>query len=111
MRRVRVVAWLLGAVLTTSCVLTPTSTGDAASLYPPPVTLAQCTKVVRTEVIKKGHITIATDNPVLAPWFVKNKPSNHEGYEDTVAYEIAHELGFTSKEVRWVVEPYADSYQ
>lgn len=110
MRRVRVVAWLLGPSLVLASVLTPAGPGGASSEYPPTPTTAQCTKIVRSEVTDKGHLTIATDNPVLAPWFVKNDPTDHAGYEDVLAYDIAHALGFTNKQVRWVVEPYASSY-
>jgi polar amino acid transport system substrate-binding protein len=108
MRRVRVVACLLAAGLVATTTVT---VSGAASLYPPPVTLQQCTKIVKTEVMTKGILTIATDNPVLAPWFEKNTPTNHSGFEDVLAYDLAKELGFAAKQVKWVVEPYADSYQ
>jgi polar amino acid transport system substrate-binding protein len=58
----------------------------------------------------KGVLTVATDNPVFTPWFVKNKPSNGQGYESAVAYAIAHQLGFKPSQVVWVTEPFSSSY-
>jgi polar amino acid transport system substrate-binding protein len=110
MRRVRVLAMLLGPLIVVSLSIPAPGPSGASSKSATPVSSVECTKIVRSEVIDKGHLTIATDNPVLAPWFEKNDPENHDGYEDTVAYNIAHVLGYTSKSVRWVVEPYAESY-
>jgi polar amino acid transport system substrate-binding protein len=74
-------------------------------------TLKQCSTIVRTELYAKGHLTIATDNPVYAPWFINNTPSNDEGYESALTYLIAKDFNFAAKNVKWVTEPYADSYQ
>ena len=51
---------------------------------------ASCTHAsIQNELYTKGVLTVATDNPVYTPWFVKNKPSNGKGYESAVAYAIA----------------------
>ena len=49
----------------------------------------------------KGKLTIATDSPAYAPWFVDDEPSNGKGYESAVAYAIADELGFAKDDVVW----------
>jgi polar amino acid transport system substrate-binding protein len=69
-------------------------------------TLSKCLKAVRSEVIKKGRITVATDSPALAPWFVDDSPSNGKGYESAVAYRVAATLGFRAAKVSWYNEPY-----
>ena len=65
---------------------------------------------IQSELYTKGVLTVATDNPVFTPWFVKNKPSNGQGYESAVAYAIAAQLGFTKSQVVWVTEPFSSSY-
>jgi len=58
----------------------------------------------------KGQLTVATDDPVYAPWFIKNTPANGKGYEGAVAYAIAAKLGFSKSQVVWVHEPFSSSY-
>jgi len=65
---------------------------------------------IQNELYTKGVLTVATDNPVYTPWFVKNKPSNGQGYESAVAYAIAAQLGFKPSQVVWVTEPFSSSY-
>jgi polar amino acid transport system substrate-binding protein len=57
-----------------------------------------------------GQLTIATDSPAYDPWFTNNTPSNGKGYESAVAYAIATQLGFSTSQVTWVVEPFDSSY-
>jgi polar amino acid transport system substrate-binding protein len=57
-----------------------------------------------------GQLTIATDSPAYDPWFSNNTPSNGKGYESAVAYAIATQLGFSTSQVTWVVEPFDSSY-
>jgi polar amino acid transport system substrate-binding protein len=61
-------------------------------------------------VLADGVLTIATDQPAFEPWFVNNDPTNEKGFESAVAYAVAEELGFSSTEVVWVVEPFNKSY-
>jgi polar amino acid transport system substrate-binding protein len=84
--------------------------GSAATWATTP-SLKQCTTIVRGELYAKGHVTVATDNPVYAPWFVNNTPANGQGYESALAYLVAKEFDFTTKNLKWVTEPFADSYQ
>ena len=58
----------------------------------------------------KGILTVATDDPAYPPYFEDNKPSNGKGLESAVAYAVAKQLGFTTKEVKWVIEPFDSSY-
>jgi len=58
----------------------------------------------------KGQLTIGTDSPAYEPWFADNLPSNGKGYESAVAYAVAKQLGFTPGQVKWIVEPFNNSY-
>lgn len=105
MRRITLAALvLLGALFS---VATHVPAG-ASSAVP---TLKQCKTLVKKELFQTGHLTIATDNPVDAPWFIKNTPSNGLGFESALSYSLASELGFTPKQVKWTTEHYTDSYQ
>ncbi|MDA8309018.1 MAG: ABC transporter substrate-binding protein [Actinomycetota bacterium] len=57
-----------------------------------------------------GHLTVATDAPAYPPWFEHNRPSDGQGYESAVAYDVAKKLGFKPSQVRWVVETFNASY-
>jgi polar amino acid transport system substrate-binding protein len=57
-----------------------------------------------------GQLTVATDSPAYDPWFNNNTPSNGKGYESAVAFAIATQLGFSTNQVKWVVEPFDSSY-
>lgn len=61
-------------------------------------------------LVAKGTLTIATDNPAYAPWFDNNTPSDGKGFESAVAYAIAAKLGFQQSQVKWVTEPFDNSY-
>jgi len=72
---------------------------------------ASCTKpALSHELHTSGQLTVATDNPVYTPWFVKNTPTNGKGYESAVAYAIAAKLGFSKSEVTWVKESFSKAY-
>ncbi|MGZ4477104.1 MAG: ABC transporter substrate-binding protein [Nocardioidaceae bacterium] len=57
-----------------------------------------------------GQLTIATSSPAYPPWFANNDPTNGKGYESAVAYAVAKQLGFTPAQVKWVKEPFNNSY-
>jgi polar amino acid transport system substrate-binding protein len=61
-------------------------------------------------LVTKGTLTVATDTPAYAPWFDDNKPADGKGFESAVAYAIADKLGFTQSQVKWVTEPFDNSY-
>ncbi len=49
-----------------------------------------------------GKLTIATDKPAYAPWFVDDTPSNGKGYESAVAFAIGKQLGYAATDVVWI---------
>jgi len=55
---------------------------------------------------KDGKLTVGTDRPAFPPWFVDDDPTNGEGFESAVAYEVADELGFAEDDVVWTVAPF-----
>jgi polar amino acid transport system substrate-binding protein len=72
---------------------------------------ASCSNAaIQPDLNTKGQLTVATDSPAYAPWFVNNQPANGQGYESAVAYAIAARLGFSKSQVKWVVEPFDSSY-
>lgn len=104
MRRARltVPAMALAGVLALSAcsaASTPTTASSGTG------TAASCTKD-SLSLATPGKLTIATDSPAYAPWFVDNDPSNGKGFESAVAYAIADKLGFSKDEVSWVVAPF-----
>jgi polar amino acid transport system substrate-binding protein len=58
-----------------------------------------------------GMLMIGTDSPAYEPWFVDNDPTNGEGFESAVAYEVAERLGFGPDQVEWTVVPFNTSYK
>jgi polar amino acid transport system substrate-binding protein len=110
MRRIIVAAaatTLIGSVVAACGSTSSSSTASVGSSSAP----LSCTKTsIQNQLYTKGVLTVATDNPVYTPWFVKNKPSNGQGYESAVAYAIAHQLGFSNSQVVWVTEPFSSSY-
>jgi polar amino acid transport system substrate-binding protein len=57
-----------------------------------------------------GVLTVGTDQPAYPPWFESNNPANGKGYESAVAYAVAKQLGFSPSQVKWVHEPFNNSY-
>ncbi len=93
-----------GSSTSTSSPGTPPSTAASASA-------SSCTtSAVQPYLKTSGQLTVATDNPVYTPWFVNNHPANGKGYESAVAYAVAAKLGFKSSQVKWIYEPFNDSY-
>ena len=72
---------------------TTTAASGASSCTPDQLTL-----------VKKGQLTVATDNPAFQPWFgggtpkgstwKLNDPTTGKGYESAVAYAVAKKLGY-----------------
>jgi polar amino acid transport system substrate-binding protein len=61
-------------------------------------------------LVNPGTLTVGTSNPAFPPWVLHNDPTTGEGYESSVAYEIADRMGFTADEVTWVDVPFNKSY-
>ena len=49
----------------------------------------------------KGVFTFGADQPVYEPWYVKNDPTNGQGFESAVAYAVAAKLGYSKSQVKW----------
>ncbi|MCK0172603.1 ABC transporter substrate-binding protein [Mycolicibacterium sp. F2034L] len=56
--------------------------------------------------LSPGTLTLATDQPAYAPWFVDDDPANGQGFESAVAYAVAEKLGYDRQDVRWVRVPF-----
>jgi polar amino acid transport system substrate-binding protein len=68
-----------------------------------------CTKE-RLGTQTAGTLTVATDKPAYPPYFEDDKPSNGKGFDSTVAYALAGQLGFAKSDVKWVSVPFNASY-
>jgi polar amino acid transport system substrate-binding protein len=103
MRHLRVtLAALVGATLLTGVTLTTTGAATPS--------LASCKASLQSHEYTKGKLTVATDSPAYPPWFVGNKPNNQKGYESAFVYALAKVLGVSNSNVKWVVEPFDNSY-
>jgi polar amino acid transport system substrate-binding protein len=114
MRRIIVAAaatTLIGSVVAACGSTSSSTTASGGGSSTAASSASKCTNAsIQNQLYTKGVLTVATDNPVYTPWFVKNKPSNGQGYESAVAYAIAHQLGFSNSQVVWVTEPFSSSY-
>jgi polar amino acid transport system substrate-binding protein len=106
-RRVALAALLCAVVVVAGSAAGALTTASTPSVVLP--TLSKCVKSVKSEVVAKGKLTVATDSPALAPWFSNDNPSNEKGYESAVAYKIATTLGLKTAQVTWYSEPYWES--
>jgi polar amino acid transport system substrate-binding protein len=86
------------------------SSSSAAGAQAPHAVLGGACTPAGLKTRMHGILTVATDAPAYPPYFEDDKPSNGEGFESAVAYAVAAGLGFGSKQVKWVVEPFDSSY-
>src|SRR5215213_521827 len=61
-------------------------------------------------LVNSGQLTVGTDKPAFPPYFEDNDPTNGKGFESTVAYAVADNLGFAKSDVKWIVVPFNSSY-
>ena len=54
------------------------------------------------QTVTAGKLTIGTGTPAYSPWVLDDKPESGKGFEAAVAYAVAKQLGFASKDVVWV---------
>ncbi len=52
-------------------------------------------------LVEPGKLTIATGEPAFEPWMVDDDPSNGQGFEGSVAYALAEQMGFSDDDVVW----------
>jgi polar amino acid transport system substrate-binding protein len=63
------------------------------------------------KLVKDGTLTVGTDKPAYAPWFVDDTPSNGNGFESAVAYAVADKLGFSKDQVSWITASFDSAIQ
>jgi polar amino acid transport system substrate-binding protein len=108
MRRIMIAA-AAAAIGTTLVACGSTSYGGSSAAPASPVDI--CSKASIGKLLyQPGVLTVGTDKPVYPPWFSGNNPSNGKGYESAVAYAVAKQLGFSNSQVKWVYEPFNNSY-
>src|SRR5262249_6210449 len=81
-------------------------------------TLSGSCREDKLQLISRGNLTLATDNPAYPPWwggkqghgFKTSDPYSGKGYESAVAYQVAKRLGFAKAEVVWQAVPFTKSY-
>jgi polar amino acid transport system substrate-binding protein len=101
---------LLAAVVVAGC----GSTKKAAKAH------AGCSKS-QLALVKKGQLTVGTDNPAYPPWFggtppkgsswKVSDPTSGQGFESAVVYAVAKKLGFSKGQVHWIVVPFDHTYK
>ncbi|MBX7548928.1 ABC transporter substrate-binding protein [Streptomyces sp. NPDC004232] len=57
-----------------------------------------------------GKLTIATDEPAYEPWFQDDKPADGKGFESSVAYAVAKQLGYGKNAVVWQSVPFNKAF-
>lgn len=115
-RNRRALAALAGAaVLVAACasaepapVAEPASPSPAFTRLPPTTAISTCGPGSGTTVAD-GVLTIATDDPAYAPWFVGDDPSNGRGFEGATAARIAERLGYSPDQIDYVRVGFADA--
>jgi polar amino acid transport system substrate-binding protein len=120
----RLTRLLVGATLV--ALLAVVAAGCGSSKKSASSTAATSCKPGQVNLVKKGQLTIATDNPAFNPWFAGgtakgstwkfNDPRRQQGYESAVAYAIAKQLGFAGRgvdpnAVKWVVVPFEQLFK
>ncbi|MEU9116662.1 ABC transporter substrate-binding protein [Streptomyces sp. NPDC048483] len=60
--------------------------------------------------VASGTLTVGTDKPAYAPWFVDDDPANGKGFESAVAYAVAKQLGYGKGAVRWQTVPFNNAF-
>jgi polar amino acid transport system substrate-binding protein len=66
--------------------------------------------VAQLPVKVPGQLTVHTDQPVYAPWFVDDDPSNGKGFESALTYALAERLGIAADQIVWGVTPFVESF-
>jgi polar amino acid transport system substrate-binding protein len=88
----------------------PSSGGSATTGAATTATQAAACDKAQLDLQRAGTLTIGTDKPAFPPYFEDDDPTNGRGFESSVAYAVARELGFSRDEVRWVTVPFNSSY-
>ena len=115
--RIALIASIGAAVVLTASACAPqpgsstsTAGGSASAAGSASASAASACSTTSPDLYKSGQLTVATDSPAYSPWFDNNDPSDGKGFESAVAYAVAAKLGFSKSQVKWVVEPFDNSY-
>jgi len=107
----RILATAAVATLGAGLAACGSSSGTGASSSASASASSSCSNAsIQGDLYQKGSLTVGTDKPVYPPWFENNNPANGKGYESAVAYAVATQLGFKNAQVKWVYEPFNNSY-
>lgn len=101
----------------------PSVAPSASAEVTPSPTADACAKASLT-LVAPGKLTIGTDNPAYAPYFLpkdggntppwdtefSGDPTTGTGFESAIAYAVADKLGFTKDEVTWTPVKFDNSY-
>ncbi|MFF0815898.1 transporter substrate-binding domain-containing protein [Rhodococcus sp. NPDC003318] len=87
---------------------TPSAVPSAYTKLPSTAAIGNCGPDSGTTTTP-GRLTIATDAPAYAPWFVDDDPANGKGFEGAVARAVSERLGYTPDQVTFVRVPWADA--
>jgi polar amino acid transport system substrate-binding protein len=101
-RRLGFVSLAATAVLAAGCAASSNGGGTGGNATGSSTGTANACAPGQLETHSAGVLTVATDSPAYAPWFIDDKPSNGKGYESAVAYAVAKQLGYPSAKVKWV---------
>jgi len=114
--RIALIASIGAAVVLTASACAPqagsstsTASGTSSTSGSASAAAAACS-TTSPNLYKSGQLTVATDSPAYSPWFDNNDPADGKGFESAVAYAVAAKLGFSKSQVKWVVEPFDNSY-
>ncbi len=98
------------ALIVATSAVGPVAAATASAASPAAIALTRCRTTMPTMEVVRGRLTVATDNPVSAPWYIDNHPSSGQGYESGLVYAIARVLGVQRHDVNWVDQTFATSY-
>jgi polar amino acid transport system substrate-binding protein len=107
LRRLSIIALPL-TLLAAACAPADEDTSGSATDDNPAATAAECAE---DKTMMEGMLHIGTDSPAFPPWFEDNDPTNGEGFESAVAYEVADRLGFDEDSIEWVKVKFNNSYK
>ncbi len=120
MSGLRPIRWLFAATLVALLAVVAAGCGSSKKSSSSSTSASSC-EPDQLNLIKKGQLTVATDNPAFNPWFAGgtpkgstwkfNDPTTQKGYESAVSYAIAKQLGFTPNQVKWVVVPFEQLFK
>ncbi|MFJ4923049.1 ABC transporter substrate-binding protein [Streptomyces sp. NPDC088725] len=97
------------AVAATGCAPQEASTSAGASAGAPSSAASSCDKGTLATAAE-GKLTVGTDKPAYAPWFLDDAPASGKGFESAVAYSVAKALGYEKDQVVWQTVPFNNSF-